>query len=170
MRRLTFTCLMLTLGLAIVAAVRADEIRDRAIKRQKELKAMTGMWSAEAKGSGNGLASMGGKAAYVSIELLADGTAKVNGPDNIADVTLDPTKEPKTVDIEYVEGPLKGKKQYGIYQFNEGKVRADDTWTLVVGDVDAKETDRPKDLAAAKDKSTRYVFGHPTQPNVKVIE
>jgi uncharacterized protein (TIGR03067 family) len=31
-------------------------------------------------------------------------------------LTLDPTKEPKTIDLKFTEGPEKGNTSYGIYE------------------------------------------------------
>ncbi len=37
-----------------------------------------------------------------------------------ANVTIDPSKTPKTIDYEMTDGPTKGKKQLGIYEVKEG--------------------------------------------------
>jgi uncharacterized protein (TIGR03067 family) len=159
MRGLIFA--VLCLGVVPVAA-RAGESDEF-----KELKVIKGLWTARTNGKQSGLAPNGGTT--VSIELIADGTAKINGPDNLADVRLHPSKEPKTLEIEYVEGPLKGKKQFGIYEFKPGKTEESDAWTIVVTDLDAKESDRPTDITTAKGKSVRYVFGR-VYLNPKTIE
>jgi uncharacterized protein (TIGR03067 family) len=159
MRGLILTVLCLGLALAGVRAGETDEF--------KEMRVIKGMWTARADGQKSGLAPNGGTT--VSIELIADGTAKINGAENLADVRLHPSKEPKTLEIEYVEGPLKGKKQFGIYEFKPGKTEDADTWTIVISDVDAKESDRPMDITGAKGKAARYVFGR-YNSNVKVIE
>lgn len=156
------TTIALTLGL-VLAAVRGAETEEF-----KELKVMKGTWGAETKQQEGGL-SPKGKAQYVSIELIADGTAKINGAENLADVRINPTKEPRTIDIEYVDGPLKGKKQFGIYEFKKGKTDELDTWTIVIADIDVKAEDRPKDIAKAGGKSARYVFGR-SGSNSRTIE
>jgi uncharacterized protein (TIGR03067 family) len=40
-----------------------------------------------------------------------------------ATISVDPTKKPKTIDYDMTEGPSKGKKQFGIYEFDGDKVR-----------------------------------------------
>jgi uncharacterized protein (TIGR03067 family) len=96
---------------------------------------------------------------YVWCNINADSTAKINGFDNEAKLKLNPSKKPGTLDIEYTGGPLKGKKQHGIYEFRKGKKKELDTWVLVVADIGVKETDRPKDITKASAKETRYSFG-----------
>ena len=41
-----------------------------------------------------------------------------------AKVTVDPTKKPKTIDYEVTEGLTKGKRQFGIYELEEGKFKS----------------------------------------------
>ena len=41
-----------------------------------------------------------------------------------AKVTLDPSKKPKTIDYEMLEGVTKGKKQLGIYELEDGKLKS----------------------------------------------
>jgi uncharacterized protein (TIGR03067 family) len=151
MRCLFFT--MMALAIIVPSLSAGDDAQE------KELKILAGLWSAHIKVPVSGLAPEVGKSPYLNFDLKADGTAKVNGVDNQAKVTLNPAKKPKTIDIEYTGGPLKGKKQFGIYDFKKGKNKEHDTWIMVVADINTKAADRPTDLAKAKGNSTRYVFG-----------
>jgi uncharacterized protein (TIGR03067 family) len=49
-------------------------------------------------------------------------------------IKLDPSKSPKTIDVEMTEGPAKGKTFHGIYKFE------DDTQTICLA---APDKDRP---------------------------
>jgi uncharacterized protein (TIGR03067 family) len=40
-----------------------------------------------------------------------------------AKYTLDPSKSPKAIDYEFVDGPTKGKKQLGIYEIDGDSVK-----------------------------------------------
>jgi uncharacterized protein (TIGR03067 family) len=134
-------------------SVRADDAK-------KELRTLAGTWAARtSRPIPPGLApEIDPRLPYIHLNLDGDGKARVNGPNNPAKITFHPDKTPKAVDFEYTDGPLKGKKQHGVYEFKKGKVRAEDTWVIVVGDIGVKEADRPKDLAKAGPKATRYVF------------
>jgi uncharacterized protein (TIGR03067 family) len=62
---------------------------------------------------------------------------------------LDPSKTPKTIDLQITEGQDKGKSQVGIYELQG------DTFKLSVAP--AGETERPTSLDA-KDNSLIFVF------------
>jgi uncharacterized protein (TIGR03067 family) len=68
-------------------------------------------------------------------------------------VTVDPGKKPKTMDIEYRTGPHKGKKQFAIYQVDKDRLTI---WATKPG---AAAEDRPRafDKRDAK-KTTLLVF------------
>lgn len=57
--------------------------------------------------------------------------------DQESDFTLDPDKDPKTIDLVATSGPAKGKKMLGIYKIK------DDVLTLCIGE------DRPKEFSGA---------------------
>ena len=40
-----------------------------------------------------------------------------------AKFTIDPSRKPKTIDYEMIDGPTKGKKQFGIYEIDGDKVK-----------------------------------------------
>ena len=56
-----------------------------------------------------------------------------------AKITIDPSKRPKTIDYEMIEGFTKGKKQLGIYEVDG------DTFKSCFG---AAGADRPKDFTS----------------------
>jgi uncharacterized protein (TIGR03067 family) len=153
MRKQLFTVVPLMLALTCVIA--ADDASEEVASN------LAGDWSADYKPPiPPGLAPKlpeGNPYAWCSIK--ADGTAKVDGFDNEAKLKFNPAKKPGTVDIEYTGGPLKGKSQFGIYEFKKGKKKDLDTWILVVADLDTKQADRPKDITKASAKETRYIFG-----------
>jgi uncharacterized protein (TIGR03067 family) len=62
-------------------------------------------------------------------------------------IKVDPTKKPKTLDIDIQSGPDKGKKQVGIYTL-EG-----DTWKLCFAKAGNEE--RPKDFKTTADNDLR---------------
>jgi uncharacterized protein (TIGR03067 family) len=56
----------------------------------------------------------------------------------LANISVDPKKDPKTIDNVHETGVHKGKKQFGIYKL-EG-----DKWTVCMTPPGAQESDRPK--------------------------
>src|SRR5262249_32943853 len=106
------TLTLLTVGFLLAADSPVKEV-------QQEMKKFQGTWAvararrdgevdAELAGAtvtlaGNMFTSKSGKA------ILAQGTWKV-----------DPAKKPKTIDIEYTDGPEKGQTAYGIYSLTDG--------------------------------------------------
>jgi uncharacterized protein (TIGR03067 family) len=67
-------------------------------------------------------------------------TTTMNGQIFIkAKITLDPSKKPKTIDYQMIEGFTKGKTQLGIYEVDG------DTFKSCFG---AAGTDRPKDFTS----------------------
>jgi uncharacterized protein (TIGR03067 family) len=67
-----------------------------------------------------------------------------------AKFTLDPTKSPKTIDYEAIDGPTKGQTHLGIYEFDGDKVK------FCFGQPGAE---RPKDFASTTgDRRTSTVW------------
>jgi uncharacterized protein (TIGR03067 family) len=67
-----------------------------------------------------------------------------------AKITIDPSKKPKTIDYEVVDGPNKGKKQLGIYELDG------DTFKSCFA---APGADRPMDYTSkAGEKRTSSVW------------
>ena len=61
-----------------------------------------------------------------------------------AKITIDPSKNPKTIDYEMLEGPTKGKRQLGIYEIDG------DTFKSAFAKPDAP---RPQDFKEAEGKT-----------------
>jgi uncharacterized protein (TIGR03067 family) len=67
--------------------------------------------------------------------------------------TLDPSKTPKTIDLDIKTGPEQGKKQLGIYKIEDGKL------TAIFAATGAK--DRPKTFQPAEgDDVLEFVLEH----------
>jgi uncharacterized protein (TIGR03067 family) len=76
-------------------------------------------------------------------------TFKAGGSEEQGTMKLDPSKTPKTIDIQITEGNDKGKTQLGVYEVDG------DTFKLCVGQ--AGGTDRPT-AVEAKDNAFLFVF------------
>jgi uncharacterized protein (TIGR03067 family) len=108
----------------------------------KELRALAGKWKLAAAEEG-GRPVPKDKLPPISFTVHPDGTATVHTPDAEFKTRskLDPARAPKTIDIVYLSGPLKGRRQYGIYKV-EG-----DRWTVFATHFGAKAEDRPRDFS-----------------------
>jgi len=105
----------------------------------KEIKTLQGTWKAVGLEAGGRafpkeavpeflyIVSAGGKA-----------TGKMGQVEYQAQMLVDPTKSPKTIDNVHETGDQKGKKQFGIYKVEDGK------WIVCMTIPGAAETDRPK--------------------------
>ena len=143
------TALASILLLATSAGFAAD---DGAVA--KELKSLAGSWKGVAAEEG-GKAIPKGELLSITFTLEADGKAAVRVNDGEAFQTLsviDPTKSPKTIDIEYLGGLYKGQKQYGIYKL-EG-----DRWTVFSTPAGGRPEDRPKGFDSKTAKGTLVVW------------
>jgi uncharacterized protein (TIGR03067 family) len=72
--------------------------------------------------------------------------------------TIDPSKSPKAIDLTN-DGPseqLKGKKQYGIYKLEKGKLTI-----CVTGSPGATEEDRPKEFTVTDKRGLLEEFERP---------
>jgi uncharacterized protein (TIGR03067 family) len=99
-----------------------------------------GSWAWWRQAEEGGKAVPKGDLPAISFTLHADGKSTVRTPESEFQTSsvVDPTKRPKTLDIEYLGGPLKGQKQYGIYKV-EG-----DRWTVFSTPPGGKPDDRPR--------------------------
>jgi uncharacterized protein (TIGR03067 family) len=116
---------------------------------QKELKALQGKWKTVG-GEAGGKAFPKDSVPAFTFSVGADGkcTGKTPQEEMIFTMTVNPKKNPKTLENAHEAGSQKGKKQYGIYKL-EG-----DTFTVCITGPGAAETDRPKDFTT---KDTGYV-------------
>src|SRR5262249_47534296 len=112
--------MLVTVGLLVAGDAPQKE------KGTREMKHLQGTWKVvQAKRDGEMVAAL--KGGTVTLEgnkftsktgetILGQGTWKV-----------DPGRKPKTIDIEYTQGPEKGKKVLGICHLTKG------TWILALG-------------------------------------
>jgi uncharacterized protein (TIGR03067 family) len=127
-------------GLAFIAIpVNFTAADDAAVK--KEFKALEGKWKIVALAQ-NGQEIPNDQLPPIRFTMRPDGTATGQTPDGQATVTssVDPARDPKTIDIVHVEGSGKGKRQYGIYKLEGGR------FTIAVTLPGAKEEERPQDF------------------------
>ncbi|HJT77928.1 MAG TPA: TIGR03067 domain-containing protein [Gemmataceae bacterium] len=112
------TALVLVAGLSLAAGD-----KDQAV--QKEMSKLEGTWTVvRQEQRGNLVPPVVSRRGGLLIE---DGTLKwlVSGREagnQTADFAIDPTKSPKTIDIEITRGSFIGKKQLGIYRLNGDKL------------------------------------------------
>jgi uncharacterized protein (TIGR03067 family) len=132
----THTAFVLIMSLFTLAPAMADE-KD-AVKA--DLAQLQGQWSM-VSGSADGQAMP--EAMLASAKRVCEGdVTTVRIGDQLlmkAKFTLDPTKKPKTIDYDVSEGPTKGKKHLGIYEFDGDRVK------FCFASPDA---DRPKDFSS----------------------
>src|SRR5438067_1780865 len=84
-----------------------------------DLKKMTGAWTmVSGEEEGKQLPKKTVKAARLTIKG-DEHTVKVGEDTMKGTHKLDPTKKPKTIDVEDTEGPFKDKTLLGIYQFRD---------------------------------------------------
>ena len=67
-------------------------------------------------------------------------------------MSVDPTKNPRTIDNLHESGTHKGKKQLGIYKL-EG-----DKWTVCMTQPGVADSDRPKGFATKDTSNVVFVF------------
>ena len=106
----------------------------------KDMALLQGEWSMVA-GSADGYAVPDAMLGNSKRVCKGDETTVIVGGQLImkAKFTLDPSKKPKTVDYQVIDGPTKGKKHLGIYEL-EG-----DTVKFCFG---AHDSERPKDFSS----------------------
>jgi uncharacterized protein (TIGR03067 family) len=119
----------------------------------KELKALAGPWklvSVEVDGK----PVPKGDLPAISFTLNPDGKSAVRAPDGEFQTksVIAPAKEPKALDIEYLGGPLKGQKQYGIYKVDG------DRWTVFSTPPGGKPEDRPREFDSKTAKGALVVW------------
>jgi uncharacterized protein (TIGR03067 family) len=84
----------------------------------------------------------------------ADGksTSKTPQEENGVTITVNPSKNPKTIDNLHTSGPEKGKTQYGIYKLENDK------FTVCVTAAGSPEADRPKEFNTKDTANVVFVF------------
>jgi uncharacterized protein (TIGR03067 family) len=138
---------MTTLQLIVMAAmavVGAEESKADAIK--DEIKKFAGTWKLVAANFDNEEKTPE-DVKTASLVVEGDGfTLKIGDAVHKGKFVIDPTKKPKTIDVEFTEGSLKDSKVLGVYQIDGNKRKS----CFSVSD-----KDRPEDLAPGKG---RYVW------------
>jgi uncharacterized protein (TIGR03067 family) len=144
-RILVFAVIALTTISA--SAARADD--KEAVK--KELEQFQGEWSM-VSGSANGYDIPDAMRKDFKRVCKDDEITVTNG-DQIfmkAKIAIDPSKKPKTIDYDVIDGPTKGKKLLGIYELDGDKLKSCFA---------APDAERPADFTAkAGDKRTASVW------------
>src|SRR5262245_1455740 len=120
---------------------------------RKELKALEGTWKAVSMEAGGTSLPKDSLPDFRFI-VAANGksTAKTPQSEDQATITVDPKKNPRTIDNLHESGATKGKKQYGIYKL-EG-----DKWTVCMTRPGVAEGDRPKDFKTKDTTNVVFVF------------
>jgi uncharacterized protein (TIGR03067 family) len=138
--------ILIVLATPLLLGAEADDV-------QKELKALQGTWKAVAlEAGGNALP----KEAIPDFTFIigADGksTGKMPQGEYSATITVDPGKNPKTMDNLHESGAQQGKKQYGVYKLEGDKL------TVCMTPPGRAEADRPKDFATKGTTHVVFVF------------
>lgn len=119
----------------------------------KELKALEGKWKAVALEAG-GMKLPKGAVPDFTFAVGANGksTGKMPKGEYESTMSVDPKKDPKTIDNTHQTGPHKGKKQFGIYKLDGDK------WTVCMTPPGAAEKDRPKTFDTKDTANVVFVF------------
>ena len=120
---------------------------------RKELKALQGKWKAVGLEAGG---KPFPKEAVIDFTFIvgADGKSigKMAKGEYQAKISVDPRKNPKTIDNVHETGAQKGNKQFGIYTL-EG-----DKWTVCMTPPGAEESKRPKSFDTKDTGNVLFIF------------
>jgi uncharacterized protein (TIGR03067 family) len=139
-------CVLVVLATPLLLAAGDDDVR-------KELKALQGKWKAVALEAGGKALPKEAIPDFTFI-IGADGksTGKMAQSEYTATITVNPKKDPKTMDNLHESGAQKGKKQYGVYKLEGDKL------TVCMTRPGVAEGDRPKDFATKDTANVVFVF------------
>jgi uncharacterized protein (TIGR03067 family) len=145
MQRIICVLIVLTTPLLLTAG-NDDDVR-------KELKALEGKWKMVAGEVAGKPFPKDGVPAFTLV-IAADGKSTGQTPQAEFQftMTVNPKKNPKTIDNLHESGDQKGKKQYGIYKL-EG-----DKFTVCMTPPGAAQSDRPKDFTTKDATNVVFVF------------
>ena len=120
---------------------------------KKELKALQGKWKAVTLEAG-GKPLPKDAVPDFTYTIRADGkaTGKMPKGEYTAAITVDPKRDPKTIDNLHESGDQKGKKQYGVYKLEGDKL------TVCITAPGRAEADRPKDFNTKDTANVLFVF------------
>jgi uncharacterized protein (TIGR03067 family) len=120
---------------------------------QKELKALQGKWKTVAmEAAGKSFPKDEIPAFTFVIGDEGKSTGKTPEGEFRFTISVNPKKNPKTIDNLHESGEQEGKRQYGIYKL-EG-----DKFTVCISRPGAEEGDRPKDFTTKDSTNVLYVF------------
>jgi uncharacterized protein (TIGR03067 family) len=127
---------------------------------RQELKALQGKWKTVA-GEAAGMPFPKDGVPDFTIVIGADGKCTGQTPQGEMKltITVNPKKNPKTIDNFHESGEEKGKRQYGIYKL-EG-----DKFTVCVTHAGSTEGDRPKDFTTKDTTDVVFVFERVKEAN-----
>jgi uncharacterized protein (TIGR03067 family) len=140
------------LVLFFAACVCAPAIAEDEVVSQ-ELKALAGTWKLAGEERG-GVAVPKDQLFKISFTMHGDGKSTVHVPDGEFETmsTIDPTKSPKTIDIEYLGGLFQGQKQFGIYKVDG------DRMTVFSTPPGSKPEERPRAFDSKTGKGSVLVW------------
>jgi uncharacterized protein (TIGR03067 family) len=140
------TCIQIVLTTPLLLMAGDDDVR-------KELKALQGTWKAVALEAG-GMTMPKELTPQFTFIIGADGksTGKMSKGEYSATITVDPKKNPKTMDNLHETGAQKGKKQYGVYKLDGDKL------TVCMTPPGAAEADRPKGFDTKGSGNVVFIF------------
>ncbi len=133
--------------LCVLGAIAADD------PKKGDAEKFKGEWKASSMKQGGVVV---GAEFIKGLKISFDGKSYVNTVgDQVeeGDYTIDPSQTPKTIDLDIKKGNDAGKKQLGIYKFEDGKL------IIVVTEAGSKE--RPKSFTSKEgDDVIEFVFEH----------
>jgi uncharacterized protein (TIGR03067 family) len=119
----------------------------------KELAALRGRWKAVAlEADGKSLPREAIPDFLFIIGTDGKSTGRMGKAEYQARVSVDPTKNPRTIDNVHETGPHKGKTQFGIYKAEDGK------WVVCMTAPGAAERDRPKTFDTTGTGNAVFIF------------
>ena len=144
MRR--YLCILAVLATPLWLSAADDDVA-------KELKALQGKWKAVALEVG-GMQLPKESVPDFTFTVGANGksSGKIPKGEYESTMSVDPKKDPKTIDNAHESGPQKGKKQFGIYKLDGDK------WTVCMTAPGVEEKDRPKSFDTKGTANVVFVF------------
>jgi uncharacterized protein (TIGR03067 family) len=120
---------------------------------RKELKALEGKWKTVAVEAAGKPFPKDAIPAFTFV-TAADGksTGRADGGEFRFTITVDPKKNPKTIQNLHESGDFKGKKQFGIYKLEGDKL------TVCMTPPGKAEGDRPKSFTTKDSTNVVFVF------------
>ncbi len=139
-------CVLIVLATPLLVAADTDDVR-------KDLKALQGKWKTVA-GEAAGKPFPKDEIPAFTVVIAADGKSTGQTPQGEFrfTITINPKKNPKTLENLHESGEQKGKRQYGIYKI-EG-----DKFIVCLTPPASAEGDRPKDFTTKDTTNVVFVF------------